>query len=126
VKALLAAYDCRVGDAVQCLLHIKDVGTRSKGARDVAIALINAAKPGDFDAVLSLVTNQRSEFLPDIAQEFLAKRDTDGLKRLFCDSVFFRDCTHRMLALLLRLYRPDASALKQILALVASDPHSRR
>ena len=56
------------------------------------------------------MTNRRSELLPDIAQEFMAKNDKVGLKRIFRDSVFFLDCTHRMLALLLKLYRPDASA----------------
>lgn len=118
VYAILAASDASVEDAMNYLLRIQDVGTRSKGARDLAIAFLEAKKFNGFDAALSHVTNGRSELLPDIAQELLVAKNKDGIKQFFRESVFFLDCTHRMLALLIKLKRPDGGTLRQIMSLV--------
>jgi hypothetical protein len=120
VYAVLAASDAHIEDAMSYLLRIGNVTERSKGARDVAIAFLDAEKLDYFDDARSLVTNGRSELLPDLAQEFLARKDKEGIKQFFRDSVFFLDCTHRMLALLLKLDQPDAQTLNQIMSLITS------
>jgi len=114
VKAVLAAYENRIDDALRSVLQIQDVSSRSTAARDVAIACIDANNSDGFTAALSFVSNRRSELLPDIAQELLTRGDKKGLKQMFQDSVFYLDCTYRILALLLKLYRPDVRTLNEI------------
>lgn len=115
VRGTLDAYEDKIDEAMRKILQIKTVNDRSTAARDIAIACIDRGNTDGIVTAMAFVTNRRSELLPDIAQEFLAKNDKNGIKNVFQESVFFLDCNYRMLALLLKSYRSNVAILNEIL-----------